>query len=242
MKIALVAPFEGRLRQVGYDAFPAMRIAIRDQINAGGTGNIYVTFIAYNDNGDPAMAERVARNVALDPEVLAVMGHFNLTTTLAAMGVYTSAGLPLLAPHAPADQLPYDPLVFHMGPAAASPKSQVTSQTCDPSPQFSILYSPFGECQSDAPPMSELPEAQQALASFTEISLGAAPTPRSIVAYDATNVLLEAIRLDAQAHGMPTRAGVTEALRHVSYEGLLGRIAFDDHGVWADAPLWVYPK
>ncbi|HEY3342052.1 MAG TPA: hypothetical protein VGK81_08545, partial [Anaerolineae bacterium] len=50
IKIALVAPFEGRFREVGYDAFPAMRLALRQQIQAGGIGNYEVEFVAYNDN------------------------------------------------------------------------------------------------------------------------------------------------------------------------------------------------
>lgn len=96
IKIALVAPFEGRDRQIGYDAFPAFRLALRDEIEQGGADRIEVAFIAYNDNGDEAFAERVARNVAIDGEVVAVIGHLQPTTTLAAMRVYTEAGLSLI--------------------------------------------------------------------------------------------------------------------------------------------------
>lgn len=211
VKIALVAPFEGRLRQIGYDVFPAMRLALREQIRSGGVGDVYVTFIAYNDNGDPAGAERVARNVALDEEVVAVMGHFVASTTLAALNVYTSAGLPVLATLVPADQLPQDPLVFRMGPYG------------------NIL---------DAPPLAGLPAAQKALRSFTELSLGPPPTMRSVVAYDATDVLLAAIRSNVQAQGFPTRSGVAQALRQIDHTGLLGEITFDANGVWANAPRW----
>lgn len=211
VKIALVAPFEGRLRQIGYDAFPAMRLAVREAIETGGFNGYNVTFIAYNDNGDPEMAKRVAQNVALDPEVVAVIGHFVPSTTLAALNVYTQAGLPALTPGIPTGQAPEDPLVFRMG-------------------------------VPEAPPLSEWPEAQQALAGFSDISLSAAPTPRSVVAYDATHVLLEAIRLDAQAHGKPTREGVADALRRVNYDGLLGQIRFNEQGVWQDAPVRIHPK
>jgi ABC-type branched-subunit amino acid transport system substrate-binding protein len=249
-KIALVAPFEGRLRQVGYDAFPAMRLAIRDQINAGGVGSAYVTFIAYNDSGDPAMAERVARNVALDPEVLAVMGHLTLSTTLAAMDVYTNAGLPMLTLLVPAEQLPKSPLVFHMNTAQGakdnvkSAMTQVKGATCNDLRTLTLDPSPlsFAPCTFPAPPVSEWPKAQQALKAFTDLSLGPLPSPRSIVAYDATKVLIEAIRIDAQAHGVPTRAGVAEAMRKVKHAGLLGDISFNEQGAWENAPLWVYPQ
>jgi ABC-type branched-subunit amino acid transport system substrate-binding protein len=240
-KIALVGPFEGRLRQIGYDAFPAMRIAIRDQINAGGIGNAFVTFVAYNDNGDPATAERVARNVALDPEVIGVIGHLVPSTTLAALRVYTEAGLPVLAPGVPADALPQDPLVFKMGPTEKSEKLEVASEMCNPA-YFSLLTSYFGDCVSDAPPLSELPQAQQALAAFTGISLGPPPMPRSIVAFDATNVLLQAVYGAARRDSRPKRMGVAEALRTLQHDGLLGQIWFDEQGKWPAARLWVYPK
>jgi ABC-type branched-subunit amino acid transport system substrate-binding protein len=246
-KIALVAPFEGRLRQVGYDTFPAMRLAIRDQINAGGVGGAFVTFIAYNDSADPAMAERVARNVALDPEVLAVMGHLTLSTTLAAMDVYTNAGLPMLTLLVPADQVPASPLVFNMSPAQGSrnkvqsSNTQVKSATCNDLRTLTLEPSLFAACTFPAPPVSDLPQAQDALKAFTDLSLGPLPSPRSIVAFDATNVLLEAIRRDAQAHGTPTRAGVAAALREIQHAGLLGTISFNEQGAWQNAPLWVYP-
>ncbi len=237
-KIALVAPFEGRQRQVGYDVFPAMRLAIREQIAAGGVGGAFVTFIAYNDSADPQMAARVAHNVALDPEVLTVMGHLTLSTTLAAMAVYTAANLPLLTLLTPADQLPKSPFVFNLSPSLGSAKAEVKSAKCEALGDTS----PYAPCTFPAPPLSELPQAQRALKAFTGLSLGPLPSPRSIAAYDATNVLLAAIRVDAQAHGTPTRAGVAEALRTVQYAGLLGDISFNEKGVWETAPLWVYPR
>ncbi|MFN4293251.1 MAG: ABC transporter substrate-binding protein [Thermoflexales bacterium] len=243
VKIALVAPFEGRLRQVGYEAFPAMRLAIRERIAAGGITRVRVTFVAYNDDGDPATAARVARNAARDPEVLAVIGHLVLSTTLAALPIYLQAGLPVLAPSVPADALPRDPLIFRMGPAAPGRNPPTCNAPCSAlDPSWAAVGWPFGMCVADAPPVAELPNAQQALAAFTDLSLGPPPGPRSIVAYDATNALLDAIALDAQAHGRPTRAGVADALRRIRRDGLLGQIAFDRDNAWADAPTWAYEQ
>jgi ABC-type branched-subunit amino acid transport system substrate-binding protein len=204
-KVALVGPFEGRLRQIGYAAFLALRVAIRDRARAGGVGGANVTFIAYNDDGDPAVAARVARNVAADPEVLAVIGHLVPSTTLAALDVYTQAGLPVLAAQSPPAALPQDPLVFRIGPATLDGAQALVG--------------------TDA--------VNRALAEFTDISLGAPPTAGSIVAYDAANVALDAIRADIQAHGRPTRAGVAQALRELKHAGLMGEIAFDADGMWA---------
>lgn len=243
VKIALVAPFEGRLRQVGYEAFPAIRLAIRERIAAGGAGGVQVTFIAYNDNGDPATAARIARNLALDPEVVGVIGHLVLSTTLAALPVYTQAGLPVIAPSVPANMLPREPLLFRMGPAAPGRNAQDSGAACASlDPSWTATGWPFGICVTDAPPVAQLPGAQQALAAFTDLSLGPLPGPRSIVAYDATNVLLDAIALDAQARGRPTRAGVADALRRIRHGGLLGLITFDPDNTWRDAPAWIYSQ
>ncbi len=241
VKIALVAPFEGRLRQVGYEAFPAIRLALRERTAADSAAGVRVTFVAYNDDGDPATAARVARNVALDPEVMAVIGHLVFSTTLAALPIYTQAGLPMLAPSVPADALPRDPLVFRMGPVAPGRNPHASRAPCSAlDPSWAAVGWPFGACIADAPPVAELPNAQRALAAFTELSLGPLPGPRSIVAYDATNVLLDAIALDSRAHGRPTRAGVADALRRIRHDGLLGQIAFDRDNAWADAPTWAY--
>jgi ABC-type branched-subunit amino acid transport system substrate-binding protein len=130
IKIALVAPFEGRFREVGYDAFPAMRLALRQQIQAGGLGDYEVTFVAYNDNADPAFAERVAHNVVLDDSVMAVIGNLRSETTRAAQPVYSQAHLALVAPGVPADQLPSGPYVFRMGPSTAALQERLTNSRC----------------------------------------------------------------------------------------------------------------
>ncbi len=237
VKIALVAPFEGRLRQVGYDAFPALRLAVRQAIEQNNT-NVSISFVAYNDNGDPAMAERVARNVAIDPNVVAVIGHWVPTTTLAALHVYTEAGLPILVPGFPADALPQDALIFRMGPTRENKKLEVRSEKCGSSALFTSY---FFLCTSDAPPVADIPGAAKALQGFTDITLGTPPAPRSMVAFDATNVVIAAIRLDA-ADGTVTRAGVAEAIRRAIHRGLLGEIKFDQTGIWESAPLWVFAE
>ena len=98
VKIGLVAPFEGRYRYVGYDLFPAVRLALREANEAGGVGEYYVELVAYDDGADPAMAVEEARKLAVDPEVVVAMGHFREGTTGAALGVYAEARLPLVAP------------------------------------------------------------------------------------------------------------------------------------------------
>jgi branched-chain amino acid transport system substrate-binding protein len=98
VKIGLVAPFEGRYRYVGYDAIYAVRLALRQANAAGGVGGYSVELVAYDDQADPVMAIEQVRKLAADPGVVAVIGHFDEKTTVAARSAYVDAGLPLVAP------------------------------------------------------------------------------------------------------------------------------------------------
>ncbi|MBN1178320.1 MAG: ABC transporter substrate-binding protein [Anaerolineae bacterium] len=98
LKIGLVAPFEGRYRYVGYDLFPAVRLALQEANAAGGVGGFAVELVAYDDRADPEMAVEQARKLAVDPQVVAVIGHFDEATTAAAAPAYAELGLPLVAP------------------------------------------------------------------------------------------------------------------------------------------------
>jgi ABC-type branched-subunit amino acid transport system substrate-binding protein len=270
IKIALVAPFEGRFREVGYDAFPAMRLALREQFKAGGIGNYEVEFVAYNDNADSAFAERVAHNVILDDRVVAVIGHLRLEPTLAALHVYTEARLSLVVPDIPSDRLPVDPLVFRLAPTSSSLSSALSrcqnhSELNDTSftqpyqgsvqpdvlarlPAFTSPAAPNllgqaidGLCFATAAPYPrDLPGAAQALSGFPAVSGGFPAGPGSISAYDATRLILQAIRVDVEVNGAATRAGVTAALTHIHMTGLRGPISFDAQNDWVQAPVWIY--
>ncbi len=272
IKIALVAPFEGRFREVGYDAFPAMRLAIRQQIEAGGIGNYEVTFVAYNDNADPTLARRVASDVVIDQSVLAVIANFRTDTTRAAQPVYSAANLALVVPSIPADQVPEGPLVFRLGPSLAVQEAKLASNHCtsrsasmhSTTEQAYIgrittaTLSLLSDFQSSAAPglfglslaglcftasspyPRDLPASAQPLSGFSQVSGGPLPGPGSISAYDATRLVLAAIRADITAHGKPSRAGVAEALRHITFDGLLGQVTFNAEGEWTGAPIWLY--
>lgn len=100
VKIGLVAPFEGRYRYVGYGLFAAVRLALREANAAGGVGTppYSVELVAYDDGADPEMARQQAEKLAVDPQVVVVIGHFREETTRAALPVYAREGLALLAP------------------------------------------------------------------------------------------------------------------------------------------------
>jgi ABC-type branched-subunit amino acid transport system substrate-binding protein len=64
--------------------------------------------------------------------------------------------------------------------------------------------------------------------------------PRAVLAYDAAQVLLDAIDLAIRRDGYPSRQGVAETLPQVRRQGLTGSIAFDETGRRLDAPVWLY--
>ncbi len=98
VKIGLVAPFEGRYRYVGYDVIYAVRLALQEANAAGGVGGYSVELVAYDDGADVEMAVEQARKLAVDPAVVAAIGHFREETTRAALSAYAEAGIPLVAP------------------------------------------------------------------------------------------------------------------------------------------------
>jgi branched-chain amino acid transport system substrate-binding protein len=64
--------------------------------------------------------------------------------------------------------------------------------------------------------------------------------PRAVAAYDATQVLLDAMELAIRQDGYPSRQGIVTALPQVRRQGLTGTIAFDVAGRRVDAPVWLY--
>lgn len=75
--------------------------------------------------------------------------------------------------------------------------------------------------------------AYQALAGFP-------PGPRAVLAYDATQVLLEAIEQSLADNRPLSRAEVSTIIKSVQWQGLSGEIAFDQKGERVNAPVWVY--
>jgi ABC-type branched-subunit amino acid transport system substrate-binding protein len=122
VKVGLVAPFEGRYRYVGYDVIYAVRLALREANAAGGVEGYSVELVAYDDGADPAMAVQQARKLAVDPDVIAAIGHFREETTAVALSVYAEAGVPLVAPGVLDPALTrgdaQGPGVYRLGPVA----------------------------------------------------------------------------------------------------------------------------
>ncbi len=117
VKIGLVAPFEGRYREIGVDVIPAARLAIRDWAARGHSGAPLIELVAYDDAGDMRLAADQARRLTADPAVAIVIGHWRSATTREALSVYHDAGLPLIT-YSPDDLgEPTDARVLNLAPS-----------------------------------------------------------------------------------------------------------------------------
>lgn len=74
VKLGLIAPFEERYRDDGYAALHAVRLAVQERNAAGGVAGRQVALVALNDNGRPDEARQRAANLAVDRDVLGVLG------------------------------------------------------------------------------------------------------------------------------------------------------------------------
>jgi ABC-type branched-subunit amino acid transport system substrate-binding protein len=101
VKIGLSAPFEGRYRDLGYEALHAVRLAVRQRNQAGGlAGRLLVELVALNDFGDPGEAVLQAREMNVDPGILGVVGGWSPETAQSAAPEYERFGIAFLVPDA----------------------------------------------------------------------------------------------------------------------------------------------
>ncbi len=142
VKIGLVAPFEGRQRDVGYDVLYSARLAVREINEAGGIDGTRVALVALDDGGTVEFAQATAESLVIDPAVVAVVGHWQTDKTAAAESIYTQNGLVLL----PGGQAPYDiidPVALSSEFTAAY--AQVTPFDEMPGPYAGAAYDAFQE-------------------------------------------------------------------------------------------------
>jgi len=101
VKVGLSAPFEGLHRDLGYEALHAVRLAVQQRNDAGGVGASYwVELVALNDFDEPEEAVIQARKMAVDSDMLGVLGGWSLETARVATPEYERLGLVFLTPGA----------------------------------------------------------------------------------------------------------------------------------------------
>jgi ABC-type branched-subunit amino acid transport system substrate-binding protein len=97
VKIGVIAPFEGAGRPLGYAVLPAVKAAVAEANASGKLGRYQVSVVAFNDDLHGPTAAAQAQALALDPEVVAVVGPWTAETANAAEPILGAAGLASLA-------------------------------------------------------------------------------------------------------------------------------------------------
>lgn len=94
---------------------------------------------------------------------------------------------------------------------------------------------------SPGPGARHAADAETFIKKYTDLA-GFSPGPRAVLAYDATNVLLDAIASVISAGGQhpPGRSAISGVIAEVQHHGLSGDIVFDTQGQRVNAPVWVY--
>jgi ABC-type branched-subunit amino acid transport system substrate-binding protein len=217
VKIGLVAPFEGRYRQIGYEAIYAARLAIREINARGGIDGHRIELVALDDRGEPEKAITAARQLALDPQVVVLVGHLWPDSSDAAMQIYCEAGLPVIIIES---ATPACEGAFVLGDAQRNRWSD---------DQLVFV--------SNVPDPNGLPAAQDFVKNYNAIPIdGTRAGPIALQMYDVMSLVFEAIdraeRID--------RDGVQAALRQIDFSGLGARYAFDQQGNLIDPQTYVF--
>lgn len=235
-RIALLAPFEGRYREVGYDLLYAARLAL----NEGGYANIEL--LPMDNGGSIKIARERAAALAANPAVKVAMiaGYAAVeTSTQAAFGDMpiivighwgaqpTTERVFILANHELDTQFDAPPQIGVT--EAAEYPAPVTGSEVFALKQFPLL-------RDNLSAITILSSATLPAAAFTERYLASdlfVPPPGLLVtlAYDATHIAAQSINA--------SRAQVHEGLQQIEYSGINGTIRFQD-GYWANAPINAY--
>jgi ABC-type branched-subunit amino acid transport system substrate-binding protein len=230
--IGVVMPLEGAHRARALDAFFASRAAILDALHSGAMTGYRVELVTVDDFGNPEQAAAQARALVRDDRVLAVIGHWLPDTTRAALPIYTTAGVPLITTQGAA-VTPGTDGIFVLDAPPATYDHVLTAWAADNTlPPDATL--------TNAPAPVDLPDGD----TLRDAILAGDPSAvepgwYSVLAYDATRLVLDAIQQAAATSNL-TRDGVQTALQTLTYSGVTGPIAFDPDGYRVDAPLYLY--
>ncbi|MBI2863283.1 MAG: branched-chain amino acid ABC transporter substrate-binding protein [Chloroflexi bacterium] len=126
-KIGLVAPFSGANSATGYNMLFAAKLAINQWNETDRLKGYRAELLAQDDRNESLAGLTQARKMALDPDILGVVGHPSSASALAAAAAYGNAGLALITTEASADALAAGdyPAVFRL----SASDSQVQTET-----------------------------------------------------------------------------------------------------------------
>lgn len=209
-RIALLAPFEGEYRHIGYNALYAAQLALE--------GNSRYDLLALDDGGTLTQAVQRAAALQRDPDVVGVvvLGPFSTHPQVQA----ELEGLPVVI----AGGWSASPAVPHsiqLAPASlqqVQTSNDLTDERADhPQSALGVQFLSTGV----------LPD-ENYTARYTTLSpFAPSPNTYSTLVTDAFSLLMAAHQSGRD-------------LRSTTLQGINGLIAFDAQGFWINAPVYLY--
>lgn len=98
LKVAVAAPFTGSAAAFGEMIKRGAELREKEINEAGGIKGMKLTLVFEDDAGKDAEASLVAERIANNLQILAVVGHFNSSCSLAGKPIYQRAGIVELSP------------------------------------------------------------------------------------------------------------------------------------------------
>ena len=98
LKVAVAAPFTGGNAAFGEMIKRGAELREKEINEAGGINGMKLTLVFEDDAGKDAEASLVAERIASNLQILAVVGHFNSSCSLAGKPIYQRAGIVELSP------------------------------------------------------------------------------------------------------------------------------------------------
>jgi ABC-type branched-subunit amino acid transport system substrate-binding protein len=231
-RIALLAPFEGRYREVGYDAFYAAKLAIIEADRSN------IELLAVDDGGTVENAASRARALTLDPlvKVVIVIGYdaadINVQAAFSDLPVII-VGNWMTEPQNdsvfilsnPDIELSYNDRL-DVTEAAALDMLFVCGEVCALNGFRLLRDSLDGTTIISSGSLADDDFKQRIIDNF---QFPADPGLLATLTYDAVNMAIEAANSE----------NPLQTLSDMRYEGVTGTISFDD-GYWADGPVNVF--
>ena len=231
-RIALLAPFEGRYREVGYDAFYAAKLAIIEADRSN------IELLAVDDGGMVENAASRARALTLDPlvKVVIVIGYdaadINVQTAFSDLPVII-VGNWMTEPQSdnvfilsnPDIELSYDGRL-DVTEVALLDTPFICGEVCALNGYRRLLDTFDGTTIISSGSLADDDFKQRIIDNF---QFSAEPGLLATLTYDAVNMAIEAA--DSE--------NVSQTLSEMTYDGITRTISFED-GYWLDGPVNVY--
>ena len=228
VKIALVTSFEGRYREIGYDALYAARLALTD----AATNNIDI--LALDDGGSIETAQQRLAALNQDPSIVAVITLGLFSTAPQIQTELDNVPMIIVGNWYTA---PVTETVFMLTNPAIDEQLTFQREITQLTTQSDIIGNELLALQQisrlldDTSSINILSSATPPDPNFTERYLNSAaftpnPTLLAPLTYDATRLTIQAIQ---------TNTPISE----IVYTGIHGQITFED-GYWVEAPIHTY--